>query len=60
MELKRAAIIAQLVTKLRQSGSWCSETHIQKVLYLMQDLLTSQRHTSLIVFKHEPSSFDLA
>lgn len=58
--LKRAAIIAQLVTKLREAGSWCGETHIQKAVYLMQDLLKVPTEYQFILYKHGPFSFDLS
>jgi uncharacterized protein YwgA len=58
--LKRAAIITQLVSKLRKAGSWCGETHIQKAVYLMQDLLEVPTDFSFILYKHGPFSFDLS
>jgi uncharacterized protein YwgA len=58
--LKRAAIVTQLVTKLREAGSWCGETHIQKAVYLMQDLLDVPTEYEFILYKHGPFSFDLS
>lgn len=58
--LKRAAIVGQLVTKLRAVGSWCGETHIQKAVYLMQDLLDVPMEYQFILYKHGPFSFDLS
>lgn len=58
--LKRAAIILKLVTKLRAAGSWCGDTHIQKAVYLMQDLLEVPTEYEFILYKHGPFSFDLS
>src|SRR5260370_41172711 len=58
--LRRAAIVTQLVTKLRAAGSWCGETHIQKAVYLMQDLLDVPMEYQFILYKHGPFSFDLS
>jgi uncharacterized protein YwgA len=58
--VKRAAIVTQLVTKLREAGSWCGETHIQKAVYLMQDLLDVPTEYQFILYKHGPFSFDLS
>ena len=58
--LKRAAIVAHLVTKLRGAGSWCGETHIQKAVYLMQDLFDVPTEYQFILYKHGPFSFDLS
>jgi len=37
--LPKAAILTRLARELRASGSWCGETHMQKAVYLLQDLL---------------------
>jgi len=31
--LQRAALLTELADKLRQQGSWCGETHLQKATY---------------------------
>lgn len=58
--LKRAAIILKLVTQLRGAGSWCGDTHIQKAVYLMQDLLEVPTEYQFILYKHGPFSFELS
>ncbi len=32
----RCALIVDLLKKLRERGSWCGETHIQKALYIFE------------------------
>ncbi len=58
--LKRAAIVTKLVDVLREAGSWCGETHVQKAMYLMQELLEVPTEYSFILYKHGPFSFDLS
>jgi uncharacterized protein YwgA len=58
--LKRAAIVSQLIRNLRNSGSWCGETHVQKAVYLLQDLLDVPTEYQFILYKHGPFSFDLS
>lgn len=58
--LNRAAIISQLIGRLREAGSWSGETHVQKAVYLMQDLLEVPTDYHFILYKHGPYSFDLS
>ena len=58
--LKRAAIVAKLVENLRNAGSWCGETNIQKATYLLQDLLAVPTDFCFVLYKHGPYSFDLS
>src|ERR1700730_6421073 len=57
--LARAALLTRLVQDLRQRGSWCGETHIQKSTYLLQDLMKVPLGLEFILYKHGPFSFDL-
>lgn len=58
--LQRAAIVLALVEKLRNSGDWCGETHIQKTTYFLQELLKVPLSFDFILYKHGPFSFDLS
>ncbi len=58
--LDRAAIITRLAGELRKAGSWCGETHIQKAMYLLQDLLDVPSEFPFILYRHGPFSFDLS
>jgi uncharacterized protein YwgA len=45
---------------MRQSGSWCGETHLQKCTYLLRELERIQEIPyQFIMYKHGPYSFDL-
>jgi hypothetical protein len=56
---KRLAIVAELAARLRRAGSWCGETHIQKAVYLSQELLGVRTGFDFVLYKHGPFSFDL-
>jgi hypothetical protein len=56
---KRCAIIVETAKLLRSHGSWCGETHLQKALYILQDLSKSSFGYKFVIYKHGPYSFDL-
>jgi len=37
--LKRTAIILELIERMKEQGSWCGETHIQKCSYFLQEMM---------------------
>lgn len=55
----RASIILSLTDKLKERGSWCGETHIQKSGYVLQELLKVPLGFDFVMYKHGPFSFDL-
>lgn len=57
--LERAAVIAELIGTLHQHGSWCGETHVQKSMYLLEELVGHPVGFDFILYKHGPFSFDL-
>jgi len=57
--LQKAVILAELADKMMHYGSWCGETHIQKAVYFLQDLLKVPLDYRYILYKHGPFSFDL-
>ncbi len=57
--LNRAAIITQLIDKLHKYGSWCGETHVQKITFILQNLMQVPLKYEFILYKHGPFSFDL-
>lgn len=57
--LPLASILLSLVEKLREQGSWCGETHIQKGAYLLQEMLGVPLDVEFVLYKHGPYSFDL-
>src|ERR1700689_236362 len=57
--LKRSAILLRLVREMRQKGSWCGETHVQKAVYLLQDMAGAETEFDFVLYKHGPFSFEL-
>lgn len=57
--LSKIVILTQLVDQLQQHGSWCGETHIQKAIYFLQELLNVPLGFENILYKRGPFSFDL-
>jgi hypothetical protein len=56
---QKAAVLTQLVDKLRAQGSWAGETHLQKAIFFLQEMLRSPMGFDFILYKHGPFSFDL-
>lgn len=56
--LERYAILFSFTEKLRNKGSWCGETHLQKAVYFLQELLNVDLDYDFILYKHGPFSFD--
>jgi hypothetical protein len=53
------AVLLSLVEELKDNGSWCGETHIQKATYFLQRMLDGDLDHEFILYKHGPYSFDL-
>jgi uncharacterized protein YwgA len=58
--LQRASVIIELADELLKKGSWCGETHLQKVTFFLQDLLKVPLGFDFILYKHGPFSFGLS
>lgn len=57
--LRRAALLTRLMEMLRERGSWCGETHVQKSTLFLQELKHVPLGFDFILYKHGPFSFDL-
>jgi hypothetical protein len=57
--LQKAAVLADLISRLREHGSWCGETHVQKATYLLQELGGVDVGYEFVLYKHGPFAFDL-
>src|SRR5579872_677006 len=55
----RCALVVKLAKRLRDRGSWCGETHLQKALYILQDISKLNFGYKFVIYKHGPYSFDL-
>jgi uncharacterized protein YwgA len=56
----RCALVIDLVKRLREQGSWCGETHLQKAMYILQDIAKANFGYKFVIHKHGPYSFDLS
>lgn len=57
--LQKVVLLTVLAKKLIEQGSWCGETHLQKAIYFLQELLHVPTEFDFILYKHGPFSFDL-
>ncbi len=57
--LRKAAILTRLMERLRDRGSWCGETHVQKATLILQELMRVPLGFDFVLYKHGPFSFDL-
>ena len=57
--LRTSAIVADLVDQLHEAGSWTGETHIQKSIYLVEELFDVPLEFTFTLYKHGPYSFPL-
>lgn len=56
---RRAAVALRLARLLREHGSWCGETHLQKATYFLQELLGVPMEYEFVLYKYGPYAFDL-
>ncbi|BBO89777.1 hypothetical protein [Desulfosarcina ovata] len=59
-EEQNRAVLLALIDSLREEGSWCGETHIQKAAFFLKKLTKVPIDFDFILYKHGPFSFDLS
>ena len=57
--MRTAALLTRLMEELHKNGSWCGETHVQKVAFFAQELTEIPMNFDFILYKHGPFSFGL-
>ncbi len=57
---QKRALTLRLMTALKENGSWCGETHIQKAMYCVQTIMELPTDFEFVLYKHGPFSFDLS
>jgi len=57
--LAKAAVLVKLVGAMRDQGSWCGETHIQKATFFLQRLAEVPLEFDFVLYKYGPYSFSL-
>ena len=55
----RTSLIVKLVKEMRANGSWAGETHIQKCMFFMQEMLQVPMGYDFVLYKHGAYSFEL-
>jgi hypothetical protein len=58
--LQRAAILLTLLHALRQRGSWCGETHLQKSVYFLEEMCGVPLGFRFVLYRHGPYSFEFS
>jgi uncharacterized protein YwgA len=56
----KTSIVLYVMKALKANGSWCGETHVQKTLFLCQELFGVPSNFKFILYKHGPYSFQLS
>lgn len=56
----QTAIVLYTMQSLKDDGSWCGETHVQKTLFLCQEVMGVPSNFKFILYKHGPYSFELS
>ena len=57
--LRKAALLTRLIERLREAGSWCGETHVQKAAYFAREIAGVDMGHEFVLYRHGPFSFDL-
>jgi uncharacterized protein YwgA len=58
--LVRWSILLELISELKNAGSWCGETHIQKSAFFLEEMLDVPLDLGFIMYKYGPYSFELS
>lgn len=56
---ERNGILLAQVSLLKEEGSWCGETHVQKASYFLEELTHVPLGFDFILYRHGPFSFEL-
>jgi uncharacterized protein YwgA len=57
--MKRIVLLSKLTGEIHQRGSWTGETHLQKAVFMLEELTGVPLDFSFILYRHGPFSFDL-
>ena len=56
---ERRAVVARLISTMKDEGSWVGNTHVQKCVYFLQELFDVPTGYKFVIYKHGPFSFEL-
>lgn len=54
------SLVLKTMSRMWEKSSWCGETHIQKNIFFLQELMDVPFEWSFIIYKYGPFSFDLS
>ena len=54
------SLLLKTMNSMWEKSSWCGETHIQKNMFFLQELMEVPFEWSFIIYKYGPYSFDLS
>src|SRR4051794_32075682 len=60
MSAWQTSILLYVLKALKANGSWCGETHVQKTVFVCQQLFGVESNFKFILYKHGPYSFELS
>ncbi len=58
-DTERKSLIVKLVKAMRTEGSWAGETHIQKCVFFVQEMVGVPMGYEFVLYKHGAYSFEL-
>lgn len=58
--LQKVVVLLALIERLKEKGSWCGETHIQKAAYFLQNLFNVPLDYEFVLYRYGPFSFELS
>jgi uncharacterized protein YwgA len=59
MEFEKHALVLAVIEKLRAHRSWTGKTHVQKTIFLLNEVAVAKSPFTFVLYKHGPFSFDL-
>ena len=57
---EKIAVVLRQIEKMWRNGSWCGETHIQKNVFFLQELLNVPLKYEFVIYKYGPFSFEFS
>lgn len=57
--LEKSALVVSLIDRLREHGSWCGETHVQKAAYIAGASSLVPLGFDFVLYRHGPFSFEM-
>lgn len=57
---ERIAVVLRQIEKMWGVGSWCGETHVQKNIFFLQELLNVPLKYEFVIYKYGPFSFEFS